>query len=113
MKTENEVIFCIVNAGFGDAVMDAARAVGAGGGTILRARGTASQSAESFFKITVQPEKEIVMIVVDTSLRDELLHTLYSKVGTDTPGHGIAFSMPVDAVVGIGAKKNAPEEKKN
>ncbi|MBO4213270.1 MAG: P-II family nitrogen regulator [Clostridia bacterium] len=113
MKTENEVIFCIVNAGFGDAVMDAARAVGAGGGTILRARGTASPSAEKFFQITVQPEKEIVMIVAEASMRDALLHALYSKVGLDTPGQGIAFSMPVDAVVGIGGGKNKPEEKKN
>ena len=113
MNTENEVIFCVVNAGFGDAVMDAARAVGAGGGTILRARGTASPSAEKFFHITVQPEKEIVMIVAEASMRDALLHAFYSKVGLDTPGHGIAFSMPVDAVVGIGGAKNKPEEKKN
>ena len=110
MKTENEVIFCIVNAGFGDAAMDAARSAGAGGGTVIRARGTAAQSAEKFFQITVQPEKEIVMIVVDASIRDAILHALYAKVGHDTPGHGIAFSMPVDAVVGIGAKKNKPQE---
>ena len=36
MKNFNhEVIFCIVNAGFSDAVMDAAKEFGAGGGTGL------------------------------------------------------------------------------
>ena len=112
MKTENEVIFCIVNAGFGDTVMDVARAAGAGGGTILRARGTASPAAEKFFQISVQPEKEIVMIVADVAIRDAVLHAVYSKVGLDTPGQGIAFSLPVDAVVGVKIKKNKPEEKK-
>ena len=53
---EYEVIFCIVNSGYGEAVMDAARTVGARGGTIIIARGTASLDAEKIFGITVQPE---------------------------------------------------------
>ena len=52
----HEVIFCIVNAGFSDAVMDAAREFGAKGGTVLHARGTANPEAEKLFNITVQPE---------------------------------------------------------
>ena len=42
MSYEHEVIFCIVNAGFSDAVMDAAKEFGARGGTVIRARGTAN-----------------------------------------------------------------------
>lgn len=98
----HEVIFCIVNAGFSDAVMDAAREFGAKGGTVLHARGTANPEAEKLFNITVQPEKEIVMILVDTDKKDEILKNLYIKVGLKTPGYGIAFSMPVSDVVGIG-----------
>ena len=98
----HEVIFCIVNAGFSDAVMDAAREFGAKGGTVLHARGTANPEAEKLFNITVQPEKEIVMILVDTDKKDEILKNLYTKVGRKTPGYGIAFSMPVSDVVGIG-----------
>ena len=44
-----EVVFCIVNNGFSEAVMDAAKMYGARGGTILRARGTASKEAEKIF----------------------------------------------------------------
>ena len=98
----HEVIFCIVNAGFSDAVMDAAREFGAKGGTVLHARGTANPEAEKLFNITVQPEKEIVMILVDTDKKDEILKNLYTTVGLKTPGYGIAFSMPVSDVVGIG-----------
>ena len=97
----HEVIFCIVNAGFSDAVMDAAREIGAKGGTVLHARGTANPEAEKLFNITVQPEKEIVVIIVKSEQKDPILKNLYQKVGLKTPGYGIAFSMPVTDVVGI------------
>ncbi len=98
---QHEVIFCIVNSGYGEAVMDAAKAVGATGGTIMNARGTASKDAETFFHITIDPEKEIVMILVPAKIRDDVLHALYKQVGLDTAGQGIAFAMPVDSVVGL------------
>ena len=50
----HDVIFCIVNSGFSEAVMDAAKKGGARGGTVLNARGTAGKEAETFFGITVQ-----------------------------------------------------------
>ena len=98
---KHEVIFCIVNAGFTDDVMDAAREFGARGGTVIRARGTANAEAERMFNIVVHPDKEIVMILVESKIKDDILHALYKAVGLKTPGQGIAFSMPVDSVVGI------------
>ncbi len=101
MEYTHEMIVCIVNAGFSEAVMDAAKEVGASGGTVLLARGTADPEAERFFKITVQPEKEMVMILAPKEQKDDILHALYKSVGLKTPGQGIAFSMPVDSVVGL------------
>lgn len=98
---KHEVIFCIVNAGFSEAVMDAAKGAGARGGTILNARGTANKEAESLFHIAIQPEKEIIMILVSEEIKDDVLHALYQKAGLDTMGQGIAFSLPVDNVVGL------------
>lgn len=107
MKFEHEVIFCIVNSGYSDVVMDAARELGAGGGTVIHARGTANLEAEKAFGITIQPDKEIVMILVPTHLKNDILHALYKSAGLKTPGQGIAFAMPVDGVVGI----SSPQEK--
>lgn len=101
MNFEHEVIFCIVNAGFADAVMDAAKEYGARGGTVIHARGTANSLAEKKFQIPVQPEKEVVMILVPSAIKDDVLHGLYRAVGLKTPGQGIAFSLPVDATVGL------------
>ena len=98
---KHEVIFCIVNAGFSDEVMDAAREFGAKGGTVIRARGTANMEAEKLFNIAIQPEKEIVMILIESKLKNDILHALYKAVGLNTPGQGIAFTMPVESVVGL------------
>lgn len=102
MEYKNEVIFCIVNDGYSEAVMTAAKRSGARGGTILSARGTANKVAEKHFHISIQPEKEVVMILVPTEIKDEILHSIYREVGLDTPGQGIAFALPVADVVGIG-----------
>lgn len=101
MNFEHEMIVCIVNAGFSDDVMSAARECGARGGTVLHARGTANREAETFFKITIQPEKEVVMILVPGAIKEDVLHAIYRNVGLKTPGQGIAFSMPVDGAVGL------------
>ncbi len=109
-----EMIMCIVNAGFSETVMDAAKEVGARGGTVIHARGTANKEAEQFFNISIQPEKEIVMILVTATIKDDVLHALYRSAGLKTEGHGIAFSLPVDDVVGISSAPSAEsvEEKK-
>lgn len=101
MKYEYELILCIVNVGFSEVVMDAAYEYGARGGTVIQARGTANIEAEKVFGITVQPEKEILMLVVPSEVRDDILHALYRSVGLNSPGHGIAFSLPVSNVLGL------------
>ena len=99
--SKHEMIMCIVNAGFSETVMEAAKSAGARGGTILNGRGTANKEAESFFHIAIQPEKEVVMILGPAEIKDAVLHALYQKAGLDTMGQGIAFSLPVDEVVGL------------
>ncbi len=100
-KFEHELILCVVNEGFSDAVMEAARDAGARGGTVLHANGTANPESEKIFGITIQPNKEVLMILVPSDIRSAVLEQLYNRVGLNTPGQGIAFSLPVDAVVGI------------
>ena len=99
--TEYELIVCIVNAGFSEIVMAAAKEQGARGGTVLHARGTAAKEAEEIFHITIQPDKEIVLIVVPHKIRDAVLHALYQQAGLKTAGQGISFSMPVTNTVGL------------
>ena len=110
MEQKCEAVFCIVNVGFSDTVMDAARKAGAGGGTILKGRGTAGREAEELFKIHVQPEKELVMLLVPAEIKDKVLRALYDAVGLDSAGQGIAFSLPVERTIGLNTQiKEEPE----
>lgn len=104
-----EAVFCIVNSGFSELVMDAAKEVGARGGTVLHARGTANKEAEQFFHITIQPDKEIVMILVPSEIKDNVLHSIYRQAGLKSEGQGIAFSLPVDDVVGLAQGAGMPQ----
>ena len=81
--------------------MEAAKAYGAKGGTVMQARGTASKEAEKMFNITITPEKELLMILVSKDIKDNILHGLYNSVGMNSDAKGIAFSMPVESVIGI------------
>lgn len=103
---EYEMIICIVNSGFADTVMAAAKDCGARGGTIIHAKGTANKDAEEFFHITIQPDKDIVLLIVSNEIKDRILHAVYNSAGLKTPGQGIAFSLPVNSAVGL--KKEAP-----
>lgn len=110
---DNVLVFVICNAGFSDDVMRAAREAGAFGGTVINARGTARKEAEKMFNIQIQPEKEIVLILVPVAIKDNILHNIYQKVGLNTPGQGIAFCLPVDEAVGLESPKKKEEEKKD
>ncbi len=109
METKYEAVFCIVNAGFSDHVMEAARKAGAGGGTILKGRGTAGPEAEALFNISIQPEKELIMLLVPAEIKDKVLRALYDAAGLDSAGQGIAFSLPVERTVGLSERKKEGE----
>ena len=112
MKTNNhEVIFAIVNAGFAEDVMDVAREQGARGGTILNARGVVKEDAAAFFGITLQEDKEILMMVVDRDIRDKVLNAIYKEMGMAKKAKGIAFSLPVSDAAGLVPREEAQEEK--
>ncbi len=102
MQTNNyEVIFAIVNAGYAAEAMEVAKEHGVRGGTILSARGAANDKDAAFFGITIDPEKEILLMVVDRSIRDRVLNALYKEMGMAKKAKGIVFSLPVSDVAGL------------
>ena len=102
MTTNNhEVIFAIVNSGFAEDAMRVAREQGVRGGTILNGRGVAREQEAAFFGITIHQDKEVLMMVVEKTIRDNVLNALYKEMGMGKKAQGIAFSLPVSDVAGL------------
>ncbi|MDR0596469.1 MAG: P-II family nitrogen regulator [Clostridiales Family XIII bacterium] len=101
------LIMTIINRGYAELVMDAARAAGARGGTVLYARGTGLHGAEKFMNIDIQPEKEIVLTIVKKSAVREIMHAILEAGGLRTKGRGISFTLPITDLVGF-AENDAP-----
>ena len=95
----------VLDKGNIDVVMESARGAGASGGTVVRAKGTGAEMAK-FFGVTISEEKEMVYIVASREKRDDIMHAIMEKAGSNTGAHGVVFSIPVDGVVGIKAFEN-------
>lgn len=111
METKQyELIIAIVNNGFADQVMDAARPAGARGGTVLHARGAGIKEAEKFFGITIQPEKEMVFVLAHQEERKAIMEAISHETGIATEAHGIVFSLPTSDVMGVARMLREDEE---
>lgn len=105
MENNIVLVMSIVNSGYSDKVMDIARKLGARGGTILNASGSATVGAEKLYGLAINPEKEIVMILVSNEIANDLLNLLYKEVGSDSEAQGIAFTLPVEEATSNLAKQ--------
>lgn len=105
MNTENEMITVIVNKGYADDIMAAARSAGAGGGTVVNARGTARETDERFFGMHIVPEKEMLIIVVPSDKKEAVMSKISELKCLKEPGMGIAYSSGVEDFTLLGKKK--------
>ena len=95
MEEKWEIINIICNQGYAEEIMEAARNVGAGGGTILNGRGTGTPDDLKFFGVSLVPEKEMLLILVDKQKVDEVFAAVTSLPCLKETGSGIAYTLPV------------------
>ncbi|MDR0639610.1 MAG: hypothetical protein LBG27_12045 [Spirochaetaceae bacterium] len=100
-KKRSDLIMCILNQGYSDEFMAEARKAGAGGGTVLSVRGAARQGQVKFFGISVQNEKEIIMILSTREKKNAIMSAVSEKFGVQSEAEGIVFSVPADNITGI------------
>lgn len=96
-----DLILTVINHGYSDQVMEAAKKVGATGGTILHAREIGHEETEKFFGISIHPEKEIVAILVKRETKHDIMQAISQAAGINTPARGLILSLPVDNIIGI------------
>lgn len=100
MQSDYELIVAIYEKGYTEAVMDAARAAGAGGGTTVRAKGTGA-GAQKFFGLTLAEEKEMVFIVSSSAKKKDIMKAIIHDAGPDSKAHALVFSLPVSETAGF------------
>lgn len=96
------LILSIVNQGHVDELMDAARAAGARGGTVLHGRKLGVEDETKFFGISIQLEKDIVAILSTHEHKNDIMRAITQACGMTTEAQGVILSMPVDDIEGLG-----------
>ena len=103
-KQKYHLIFTIIQEGFFEKVMDIAKSHGASGGTLINGRGLGNKEVTKFLGFAIEPEKDIVLILVDKDNKKKVMQEVSTTVGLSHDGRGICFSLPVDDVVGLNDK---------
>jgi len=100
-NTTHELIVVIAEHGYTNLIMDAARAAGAFGGTIIHAKGTGMEAAEKFMGVSLAAEKEVVFIVSKTEEKNAIMQAIMKDAGLDSKAKSIVFSLPVTDTAGL------------
>ncbi len=96
-----EVLVVIANRGCIDLVMNAARAAGATGGTVIHARGSGAKEDGRFFGVRIADERDVFFIVTRSAGRAALMQSIIDGAGMHTPARAVVFSMPIQQLAGF------------
>lgn len=102
-----ELICVVVNAGYADDIMAAAREAGATGGTIINARGTGTAKDNAFFGLTIVPEKEMLLVLAKKEAVPPIVAAIKACPCLAEPGVGIVFQLPAKDFFPLGLKANS------
>jgi nitrogen regulatory protein PII len=95
------LIVTIVRKGWGSSVLQASVKAGARGGTVLLGRGAGVHEHEKIFGMSIEPEKEIVLTIVQSEQVEAILGEIRRAAELNEAGRGMAFVVPVHQIVGV------------
>ena len=101
MDNQYRAIMAIVNQGFSEEVMNAARPMGATGGTVFHSRRIGSEEAMKFWNISIQQEREVVLILAKKENKKSIMQAINKECGMQSRANGIVLSLPVDELIGM------------
>lgn len=101
VQTNYELIIVVSQSGYSEMVMEAARGAGAGGGTVVHAKGTGAKQAQKFFGVSLADEKEMIFIVSSAEKKKPIMRAIMQGAGAHTKAHAVCFSLPVSDTAGF------------
>jgi len=100
-EAAHSLLLITINQGYSEEVMSAAKAAGATGGTIVRARRVGLEEPLKRWGVSIQPEKEMIYILTDQEKKHAIMKAIGDHCGIHTDAQGIVVSIPVDEVTGM------------
>ncbi len=101
-ETNYSMIAAIVNPGYSEEVMNAAREAGAGGGSVIHSRRIADERTVVSWGLDIQEEKEIVLIVTNNETKLPIMQAIGKACGVHSDAKGFVLSLPIESVIGLG-----------
>lgn len=95
------MIAAIVNQGYSENVMVAARAAGAGGGTVIHSRSVGNDAISGAWGFAIEDEREIVLIVAESETKIQIMQAISDACGIKSEAKGVVVSMPIEDVIGL------------
>jgi nitrogen regulatory protein PII len=96
-----KVIVAALKSNVTDDVVEAAKACGISGATILPGRGTGMHEAKTFLGLTLESQTDVVIFLAEDELVEPLMAAIHEAGRLDEHGTGVVFVLPVDRVAGI------------
>jgi len=96
-----KLIISMVKTNKTDKIIDAAKAAGGTGATIIPARGTGIHEAKTFFGLTLEAQTDVILFLVEERLVKPVLSAIYESGRLKEPGTGIAFVVDVGRAIGL------------
>jgi len=96
-----KMIIAIVQRGKADGVVSAAIRAGAPAATVMFGRGQGMRERLGPLGIAIQPEKEIIFVILEEWLAEQVLRAMVTEGQLDKPGIGFVFEVPVDRALGF------------
>lgn len=96
---EIELFFIIVNFGSGSKVIKIAKKNGVSGGTVFLGKGTVKNRLLKLLDLS-DIRKEIVLMIAEKNRAYTTMQNLNKELAFNKPNHGIAFSLPIKAIMG-------------
>lgn len=96
-----KMVVAIVQRGKADEVVGAAIKAGAPAATVVFGRGQGMRERLGPLGIAIQPEKEIILIILEEWLSEQVLKAMVSAGNLDKAGIGFVFTVPVERAIGF------------
>lgn len=98
---KHNLIVTVVRKGCCEVIIKASQKAGAEGATIIPARGTGIHEQKKLLGIPIEPEKDLVLIIIREEKTKQVLEAITEAGKLNKPGTGVAFVLELKEVIGI------------